>query len=825
MKCNFLASNAALATIILSVTCGTIDAQRQLSGAAETRLALERLGVTASVMMIGAHPDDENTALLAYFARGRKVRTAYLSLTRGEGGQNLIGSEQGDALGVIRTQELLAARKIDGAEQFFTRAIDFGFTKTPQETFEKWGREKILSDVVWVIRRFQPDVIVLRFSGTPRDGHGQHQASAILGREAFSAASDPNRFPEQLKWVKPWQAKRLMWNAFAFTRQQEKEAEQMKNKIEVDLGQYDPVLGYSYGEIAGMSRSMHKSQGMGTFERKGSQKNYLVTVAGDAAVHDVFDGIDTGWSRIAGGAAVGRILNEACERFDDEHPEKVVPLLLDARAKMAELHQPLVERKRKDLDEAVALASGLWLESTADKYEALPGGSFKITRTAIDRGTVPMQWDGKPLPENAPVTNVEVVAIPASEPYSQPYWLREPKQGDTYTVTNQLLIGLPENPPVIDSKFRIQIEGQQIEYSRPAVYRWADRVLGERERPLVVVPPVAVDAPDKAMLFPNGSARNIEIEVKATVAAASGELNVAAPEGWKIEPNSRPFQISDAGQESVLTFRVIPPDSDARGSLRASAAVAGQTVSVGMEVIDYPHIPPQALFPRAATNLVRADVRVLTKRIGYIMGAGDEVPDSLRQLGVDVTLLSPDDLARADLTRYDAIVTGVRAYNTRPDLRANEQRLLDYIQNGGTVVVQYNTTEGGPGGGGATPALAHIGPYPLTIGRDRVTVETAPVKFVDAASPLLHRPNEITERDFEGWIQERGLYFASQWDPHYHALFEMNDPGEKPLPGSTLWTQFGKGAYVFTGLSFFRELPAGVPGAYRLFANFLSAGK
>jgi len=628
-----------------------------------------------------------------------------------------------------------------------------------------------------------------------------------------------------LKWVKPWQAKRLMWNAFSFTREQEQETEKMKGRIDIDLGEYDPVLGYSYGEIAGMSRSMHKSQGMGTFERKGMQKNSLVTLAGDVAVHDVFDGIDITWSRVRGGDAVGSVLNEACREFQDEHPEKVVPLLLQARAKLADMHDVIAERKRKDLDDAIALASGLAMDATADKYEAVPGGSFKITRTVINRESVPMQWNGKDLSLNAPATVTDNVPILASEPYSQPYWLREPKQGDTYTVSDQLLIGLADTPPVVESEFRVRVDGQEIDYKRGAIYRWADRVLGERERPLEVVPPVAVNTPAKAILFPNGSARDVEVELEPTVAAVSGELRVEAPDGWKIEPATRSFQIGDIGQEAVLRFHVSPPSADAHGALKASVDAGGRTVAVGMETIDYPHIPPQVLFPPADTKLVRADVKLLSKNIGYVMGAGDEVPDSLRQLGAQVTLLTPDDLVKGDLSRYDAIVTGVRAYNTRPDLRANEQRLLDYMQNGGTVVVQYNTAEGGFGGERPSPALAHVGPYPMTISHDRVTVEEAPMKFVDESSPLLHRPNEITERDFEGWIQERGLYFASKWAPEYHALFETHDPNEKPLLGSTLWTPYGKGAYVFTGLSFFRELPAGVPGAYRLFANFLSAGK
>jgi LmbE family N-acetylglucosaminyl deacetylase len=821
-----LSISRAILLVFLAATLATSAfAQRELSGAAETRLALEELNVTGSVLMIAAHPDDENTALLSYFARGRKVRTAYLSLTRGEGGQNLIGSEQGDALGVIRTQELLAARKIDGAEQFFTRAIDFGFTKTPEEALQKWGHDKILSDVVWAIRKFQPDVIILRFSGTPRDGHGQHQASAILGREAFSAASDPKRFPEQLQWVQPWQPKRLMWNVFAFTKEQEREAEQLKDKIEIDPGEYDPVLGHSYGEIAGMSRSMHKSQGMGTFERRGSQKNWLVTIAGDKATKDVFDGIDITWARVPGGPALEKLFAEAGRQFDAEHPEKLVPVLLQARSAMAEMHQPVVERKRRDLDEAIALVSGLWLDATADKYAATPGGSFKSTRTLLNRGSLPMQFAGKDLPHNTPVTVTDTLPVWGQETYTAPYWLREPKQGDTYTVSDQRLIGLAENHPLFIGKFQVRIGGQEIEYSRPVVYRYIDHVQGELQRPLIVAPAIAVDTPNKALVFPNGSARQVDIELRAITGAASGQLRIEAPSGWTVEPVSRDFELGDVGQECALTFRVTPPDRDARGALHATATVGGHAISVGMQVIDYPHIPPQALFPPAATDLVRADIKLLAKNIGYIVGAGDEVPESLRQLGATVALLTPSDMSKADLKGYDAIVTGVRAYNTRPDLRANQQRLLDYMRNGGTVVVQYNTLEGFGPIAGDTPALAHIGPYPLTVGRERVTVEEAPVTFEAPASPLLHRPNEITARDFEGWVQERGLYFASKWDEHYQPLFETHDPEEKPQLGSTLYARCGKGAYIFTAFSFFRELPAGVPGAYRLFANLLSAGK
>jgi LmbE family N-acetylglucosaminyl deacetylase len=815
--------------------------QRELSGSAQARLSLDRLNVVGSVLMIAAHPDDENTALLAYLARGRKVRTGYLSLTRGEGGQNLIGAEQGDALGIIRTQELLAARRIDGAEQFFTRAIDFGFTKTPQECFEKWGRDKILSDVVWVIRRFRPDVIILRFSGTPRDGHGQHQASAILGREAFTAAADAKRFPEQLQWVQPWQARRLMWNPGAFTKEQREEVEKLPNKISVDPGDYDPVLGHSYAEIAGMSRSMHRSQGMGAAERKGSAKDFLVTQSGPVATRDIFDGIDLSWNRIPGGAPVSQIVAEAAKTFDPANPDRTVPALLKAGKLMAAMNEPLVVLKRRELTEAIVLCTGLWLDAASDKYAVTPGGSLKFDTTALNRDHLAVQMKsvdiegispattkdkfGGVLPFNEPQVYSLNTTIPEHQPLSQPYWLVEPKQGDTYTIPNQLDVGLAENPPLFEAHFHLRIESDDVEVIRPVAYRYVERAQGELTRPVVVEPAVALQWSQASIVFPNSSARNVQLQVQANIPKAAGKVQIQAPLGWRISTGSGDFHLTAPGEQSEVSFDLTPPFNDAQGALAASAQAGDQTVGTSMETINYPHIPPQVLFPPATAKLVRADVRLLAKTIGYVMGAGDEVPQALQQLGAEVTLLGAADLAGGNLSRFDAIVTGVRAYNVRADLRANEGRLLDYVKNGGTLLVQYNVADGRNPFGGETSLLTNIGPYPITTGSERVTVEEAPVQFLIPGSPLLHQPNEITARDFEGWIQERGLYFASKWDEHYQPLFETHDPMEKPQTGSTLYTRYGKGAYVFTTFSWFRELPAGVPGAFRIFANLLSAGK
>ena len=841
----------AAAVILLAAYCVPSSAQRSIAGETKIRLELDKLKTLGSVMMIAAHPDDENTALLAYLARGRHLRTAYLSLTRGEGGQNLIGSEQGDELGIIRTEELLAARRIDGAEQYFTRAIDFGFTKTADETLgTKWPREKVLGDVVWAIRRFRPDVIILRFSGTPRDGHGQHQASAILGKEAFAAAADPTKFPEQLQYVKTWQPLRLMTNLANFGPEQEKELEKIPNKLAVDLGDFSPLLGYSYNEIAGMSRSQHRSQAMGTAERRGSTVNYFVTDRGDRAEKDLFEGIDLSWSRLPGGAAVGAALEQAASSFTSAHPEALAANLAKIRPQLAALVQKekdsLAERKLNELDEAIALAGGVWVEALADKSSVTPGANLKITLSALARnpGEVTlisaklMGIDGAPtlpiasavLAHNKPSTYPVTFRIPEAQPYTQPYWLELPKDAATYAVRDAALIGNPENRPVLTAEFRLRVGGAEITLTRPVENRYVDRVYGELTRPLAIVPPVAVDFGGSALVFADTKSRKIEVPVKATTGKASGEVRLEVPAGWMVEPASQHFDLAAADEQTLAIFTLTPPVGESMGVLRAVATVGEKRIASNTRIIDYPHIPQQTLFPSSESRLVRADIQNPARLVGYVVGAGDEVPAALRQLGSEVTLLSSDDLTHGDLSKYDAIVTGVRAFNTRPDLRANYQRVFKYAEDGGTLIVQYNTPDGGPPGTAPpeTSTLAHLGPYPIRESRDnkdRVTVEEAPVTFPNPQLPLLHRPNEITDKDFEGWIQERGVNFAVEWDAKYQAVLESHDPGEKPLLGGMLYTKYGKGAYIFTAYSWFRELPAGVPGAYRIFANMLSAGK
>ncbi|MGD0578913.1 MAG: PIG-L family deacetylase [Bryobacteraceae bacterium] len=810
---------------------------RPLAGAGILEQRIEKLRVVGSLLMIAAHPDDENNRSLAYYAQGRKLRTAYLSLTRGEGGQNLIGSEQGALLGVIRTQELLMARRVDGAEQYFSRAIDFGFSKTAEETFQKWGRDAVLSDIVWRIRRFRPDVIVLSFTGTPRDGHGHHQASAILAKEAFHAAADPKRFPEQLSDAPVWQAKRLVWNTF-FGRAHDMYPTAKEEVI--DTGEYNPALGVSYAEIGAWSRTQHRSQGQGFPERKGSSPVSLIVVDGEPMQQDFMDGIDTTWNRLPGGAAVDVELLAALKALTPADASAAVPHLLKARALMAAIDHPDARLKLIDLDETIAQAMGLWLDVSVNENEAAPGMELKLDLTAVQRSKfaatvesaqlegipgAPAFPGNLPLPENEPKTAQARFTIPADQPPTQPYWLRYPAKEGLYDVRDRDLLGLAENPPVLSCRIRVGVGGQTLELIRPVENRYTDRARGELARPFVILPSVSIEVPDRLLVFPDGRPRAVEIGVRSNYDWRRGTLQLLAPAGWKVESMSPQYEMRGAGVADRMTFIVTPPAGDSSATLEAMAGLTPpNVVREGIERIQYEHIPPQTIQSPVRIHAFRADVRIAAKRIGYVMGSGDEVPEALKQLGCEVTLLGPAELEQADFAKFDAIVTGVRALNQRADLRAARTRLWEYVEGGGTVVVQYNLTDTVLTGG-AEIDPRRIGPYPLTLSRDRVTVEEAPVQILDAASALLNFPNKIVPADFDGWVQERGLYFPSEWDAHYSTVIATSDPGEKPLAGGILYARYGKGVYIYTSYSWFRQLPAGVPGAWRIFANLVSAGQ
>ena len=849
----------SFATNIPAVPSDSPDAtpvETFLTGTPAIRHSLAKLNVLGSVLMIAAHPDDENNPVLTYLSRGLKVRTGYLSLNRGEGGQNLLGDEQGALMGVVRTQELLAARRDDGGSQYFTRAIDFGFTTSLGETLKNWGHDKILADVVWVIRRQQPDVIMLVFSGTPTDGHGNHQASAILGKEAFEAAGDPTRFPEQLKWVKPWHARRLMRPRFIPPpglvlppgTLEALNGPANSPVITFDAGEFNPVIGRGYQEIALISRSEHRSQGQGSRLAYGSAPGVIALLAGDLPQKSIFDGIDITWNRVPGGARVGAILAKAESGFNDLHPERTVSALLEARplvAALARAGEVWAQWKLDDIDQAIALCAGLRTEVQADAPAYVPGATAKLQITALNRSSLPILLNGihlagwvdidvpvknKALENNKPETTEVPVTIAANQPWSQPFWLREPretKDGFDYSISSQQLIGRADTIPELLARFDFSLNGATFSLTTPIHFRYSEAAHGEIIRPVVVQPPVSIDLPAENFVFPLGAARDVSFQVRALAAAQSGEVRLETPQGWKVQPASVAFQLKEMGEAQEARFHLTPPAEPLTGTFRVIAKANGVEVASHVALISYSHIPVQTVLQASEGKLSAASLKVLAKRVGYVMGASDKEPEALRQMGCQVDLLTEKDLSTANLSVYDAIVTGVRAYALRADLRASQPKLMDYVKNGGTLVVQYNNPSDKRMSLSVADALDHMGPYPFSFSGDdaRVTDETAPMKVLVPASPLLNFPNKITPADFDGWVQERGLYFSNKWDPRYETPLETHDAGKPELRGSTLYTRYGKGAYVFTALSWFRELPAGVPGAYRMFANLLSAGK
>lgn len=784
----------------------------------DIKLALKKLNVAGSVLYIAAHPDDENTRLLSYLAKESKLRTGYLSITRGDGGQNLIGNEQAELLGLIRTQELLAARRIDGAEQFFTRAIDFGYSKTPDETFEIWGKEQILADVVWVIRNFRPDVIITRFPEDGRGGHGHHTASAILAREAFTAAADSKRFPNQLKHVQPWQAKRLVWNTFNFGGNNTTADDQLK----LNIGVFNPLLGKSYSEIAAESRSSHKSQGFGSSPQRGVLLEYFTPVAGDAPKKDLFEGIDFTWNRIQGGENIGRQISQTEQNYDEDDPAKSVPALikiLQETSKIKDIYwKALKENEVKNL---IAACAGLWFEAAAEDPVSAVTEPLKITLRAINNSQVKINMDrkgntqnssGQVLKEGNLFTDAETVRPSA---ISQPYWLAAPKHPvGYYMVKNQQFIGYPENPEPLSYTFVFNINGQKITYTKPVVYQSTDPVRGEVYQPLVIAPPVTATPSDHSIVFSGQKPHAVLVALKSFTANATGNLVAQVPAGWKVSPGTVKFSLPDKGDESTVSFTVTPSASAKTGALTFAVETDGKTYNHGFHTIQYDHIPKQTLFPPAAANLVNPELKIAGKRIGYLAGAGDLVPASLKGVGYDVTLLSENQILGGNLSGYDAIVTGVRAYNVNDRMKILQPKLLQYVENGGTLLVQYNVSN--------PLKTEDLGPYPFKLSRDRVTEENAAVTFLDADHPVLNYPNQITKKDFEGWVQERGLYFVADQDRRYTTPLQMNDTDETPSNGSLLVANYGKGRYVYTSLSFFRQLPAGVPGAYRLFVNLIS---
>lgn len=785
---------------------------------AEIKLGLKKLNTLGSALYIAAHPDDENTRLLAFLAKEKKFRTGYLSLTRGDGGQNLIGNEQSELLGLIRTQELLAARRTDGAEQFFSRAIDFGFSKNSDETFRIWNKEQILSDAVWIIRKFRPDVIITRFPEDERAGHGQHAASAIIAREAFIAAADPKRFPEQLKYVEPWKARRIVWNTYNFGSMNTTSEDQLK----LDVGIYNPLLGKGYGEIAAESRTHHKSQGFGSARQRGKAVEYFIHTAGVLSKNDLFEGINSKSSRIPGAEEIGKMINEADQNFNTDDPSASVPALLSILKTIDKLPAGYwKEQKTRELKDLIAASAGLWFESyTLQAVQAL-GDSIKLRSDIVLQSKIPVKLlsiNGQK--QNYDLKEGESKSIQSSvlaKEITEPYWLLENHPMGMFKIDNQQLIGYPEKPSTATIDFGFRISDQEISYQRPAAFKYTDQVRGEVYQPLIVAPAVTASIADKAYVFAGNTPKTIQILLKSFRDKTEGSLSPQVPPGWKIEPRRMEFSLPKKGDEKTVQFTVSPGDQAESGKFTVSIQSGGQTYNRGNRIINYDHIPIQTLFPLAEAKIERVELKTGGKKIGYIAGAGDLIPESLQQIGYQVSTLSETEIMNTDLAEYDAIITGVRAYNVNERLAVMQPKLMEYVNKGGTLLIQYNVNN---------PLLVqNIGPYPFKITRDRVTDENVSVSLLEKDHPVLNYPNKITSKDFEGWIQERGLYFLSDADPKYSRILSMNDPGETPKDGSLLVADYGKGRFVYTSLVFFRELPAGVPGAYRLFVNLITKQK
>ncbi|MEZ0538565.1 PIG-L family deacetylase [Fibrella arboris] len=803
----------------------------------DIQLGIRRLNVLGSVLYIAAHPDDENTLMLTYLHNERNLRTAYLSLTRGDGGQNLIGAEQGEYIGVIRTQELLAARRIDGPEQLFSRAYDFGFSKSTDEAVKVWGRDQVLSDIVYLIRKFQPDVIITRFPPDSRAGHGHHSASGFLAEEAFKLSNDPTVYPEQLKLVKPWQARRLFWNAFIpgqfASNNRPSEAGTI---IGVETGLYNPLLGKSYGELAAESRSQHKSQGFGVAANRGNKIDYLLLKEGDKPQSDLMEGIDMTWNRVPNSERIQEQVYKLTSQFNAAQPAASVPALVALHREISQLDmsQVFVRTKLAEVETLIQQCLGLVFEALPADYAATPGGQVDLRLNAINRVNSPVKLTKIRLPQLNRDTTLSLVMkpneqlviplsakLPASLHYSQPYWLEKPQQKGLFTVTDQQLIGLPENPPQLTAEFTVDIDGLSFTYTKPWLYKYTDPVAGELYRSFDVRPDVTVNLTERVYAFADNVPKTVDVVVKANRAGVKGSVSLDLPTGWRATPSAESFSLNDKLQEQRVTFTLSPGNSNAAtGKLKAVATVNGSRFTNSIRTVDYPHIPPQTLFPVAEATVERLNVIVKAKQVGYIAGAGDEVPAALRQMGCTVSLLDEAELGK-DLSRFDAIVVGIRAYNTEEYLKSTQEKLMDYVKKGGTMVVQYVT----PGNAVLQSGMKvnQIGPFPFAVGRDRVTEEDAAITLLNPSQFLLNKPNKITEEDFKGWVQERGLYFAQDYGQAYESLFSMNDAGEAPKLGSLIYTAYGKGHFIYTGLAFFRQLPNGVPGAYRLFANLISA--
>ena len=785
---------------------------------------LEKLNFLGSMLYVAAHPDDENTALISHFANHVHAHSAYLSLTRGDGGQNLIGTELRELLGVIRTNELIQARKIDGGQQFFTSAIDFGYSKHPKETLNIWDKEQILGEVIYRIRKFQPDIIIHRFDHrTPGRTHGHHTTSALLSHEAFNMTNDAKSYPEQLETVAPWQVKRQFFNTswwFYGSRERFEKADKT-NLLALEIGNYDAIRGRSNSQIAAASRSSHKSQGFGSSPSLGNRTEYIELVNGERpASNNPFEGINTTWSRLDRGAAIGDMVEKAINDFDFQHPEKLLPQLLEVH-KAIETLSPSVwkERKLQETKALIKACAGLELQLNAERSYGIAGEEVNLKLAAVQQSDAKIeikQVNGNTI-DFSLIQNTALnrnLILKLDENLSSPYWLLKKGSLGTFKIDNKQLIGYPETPP-LKLAIEVNINGQPITFMETVNYRINDPVRGEVITPFYNLPELGINFDKAVHLFANDTPQNVRLEVTNYGTSFSGEIELCFPEGWKIDQAKQKIQLEQRGSAQFLTFNVQPSKQAKSGLMGPLVHKNGETKNVfSVQRISYDHIPKQYVAQPSEAKLVRLDLSLPKKKIGYIMGAGDLVKENLEAIGLTINTIDIDRITQNELNEYDTILVGIRAFNVLESLQYKNQLLFDFAAQGGNLILQYNTSR--------RLQTKAILPYTIQLSRDRVTDESSRVRILEPQHPAMQFPHKITAQDFDGWVQERGLYFANNWDPKYTPLLGMNDQGEAEKFGSLLVANHGEGTVVYTGLSFFRELPAGVPGAYRLLLNLIA---
>jgi len=819
--------NILLSTCAVLLSFAGYTQQVRPATSAEIYHEISQLKNLVNVLYVAAHPDDENTRLLAWLVNDQDIRTAYLSLTRGDGGQNILGGEQGPALGLIRTHELMEARKIDGAEQFFTRAVDFGFSKTSQETFRHWNPDIIINDAVRVIRTFRPDVIICRFPPTAEAGHGQHAASAIIAKKAAYASGDPKKYSDHIDRYPAWEVTRLLFNSYKFGNRNTTSEDQFKLK----LGQYNALLGVGYSELAGRSRSVHKSQGAGTPSVPGVQTEYFKLVGGAEIKRSLFDDIDITWNRV-GRKEIGRSIDSIIDQFDFKSPENSLHALLELRPQIASVKDEYWrDEKLAELDNVILHCAGLMAEIYTNTPQTIAGTTLPFTLRIISRSGIParlkgIEWiKGDTSSMNIKLQNDSLISlehnitIPANTPITEPYWLSQTSDDPAvYAVSNDTLIGMPETPNNLNVRLTVKIGKELFKLNVPLSYKKLDPIKGDIVEQLRIVPDVSLDFTSQLVVTqPDGSVRtSVTIHPFKDI----NDATLAITEQRLVQKTERINLKAGVEVTIPVTISAGEASSLSRGDfyLNASLMVGQRAYAKSQHLIQYNHIPTLQYFTSPYTKVLRDNWKCTARKIGYVEGAGDFIPAFLKLAGLQVTILKDNDLTDAGkLKQYDAIITGVRAVNTQKKMLSWMPVLLQYADNGGTLVMQYNTLQ--------DLSTTKLGPYPFTLSDDRVTDEDAKVTILKPENRILNYPNKITDADFKDWVQERGLYFATKLDEHYETLFQMNDAGEQPLKGSTLYCKYGKGHYIYTSLSFFRQLPAGNKGAIRLLMNMLSAGK